>query len=126
MNISAELRASGLLAAADAAGAIDDGWQVSDFKETSAADLLRIYPHRLEHVRSIPGAHAAQLSRSTEELVGRLAQVQRVEIGFVCGRAEHHFVVFRDPDHAAAIGVLRVVSKLDVSAERWEQLWSES
>ena len=126
MDVSAELKASGLLAAADAAAAVDDGWQVSEFSETSAADLLRIYPHRLDHVRSIPGPHAEQLSRSTEELVGRLAQVERVAIGFVRGPAEHHFVVFRDPSQAAAIGVLRVVSKLDVSAERWEQLWSES
>src|SRR5688572_12067893 len=123
MNLSAELRASGLLAAADAAAAIGDGWQVSDFKETCAADLLRNYPHRLEHARSIPGAHSEQLSRSTEELVGRLAQAERVEVGFIRGRAEHHFVIFRDPDRAAAIGVLRVVSKLDVSEERWEQLW---
>ena len=120
MNVGAELRASGLLVAADAAAAIDDGWQVSDFKEVSAAELRGIYPRRLEHVRSIPGPHAEQLSRSTEELVGRLARAQRVEIGFVRGPAEHHFGIFRDPDRAAVIGVLRLVSQLDVPAERWE------
>src|SRR5262249_32746967 len=126
MNLTAELRASGLLAAEDAAAAVDDGWRVSEFKEDSAAGVLRIYPHRLEHVRSIPGAHANQLSRSTEELVAQLALVERVESCIVRGPAEHHFVIFRDPDRAVVIGVLRLVSKLEVSAERWEQLWRES
>lgn len=123
MSVSAELRASGLLAAEDAAAAIDSGWQVSEFKEASAAELLEVYLRRLEHVRSMLGAHAHQLSRSTEELVGRLSQVERAAIGFVRSSAEHHFVVFRDPSKAAAIGVLRVVGRLDVSDERWEKLW---
>jgi hypothetical protein len=123
MDLSLELRSSGLLAAADAAAAIDAGWKVSEFGEAAVADLLRVYPMRLEHVRSIAGAHAEQLSRSTEELIGGLQHAARVEIGFIRGDAEHHFVVFRDTERRAAIGVLRVVSKLDVPSERWEQVW---
>jgi hypothetical protein len=126
MDLSAELTASGLSAAADAVAAINAGWEMSAFKETSVADLRRIYPMRLAHIRSISGAHAAQLARSTEELVGRLSNAGRVEIGFIRGKAEYHFVVFRDADRQAAIGVLRVVSKLDVPSERWEQLWERA
>ena len=126
MNLSSDLRASGLSAAPDAAAAIDAGWKVSEFGEASVADLRRVYSIRLEHVSSMSGAHAEQLSRSTEELVGRLSHAERVEIGFIRGDAEHHFVVFRDTDRQTAIGVLRVVSKLDVPSERWERFWQES
>ena len=126
MNISAELTASGLSAAEDAVAAIDAGWEMSAFKAASVADLRRIYPMRLAHIRSISGAHAAQLARSTEELVDRLIHAGNVEIGLIRGNAEHHFVVFRDADRQAAIGVLRVVSKLDVPSERWEQLWESA
>src|SRR5262245_22960817 len=126
MNLAAELRASGLSVAEDAAAAIDGGWEVSEFHQVAGADLRDIYSRRLVHVRSRPGAHAAQLSRSIEELVGRLERVARVEMCFVRGPAEHHFLIFRDPDQPAAIGVLRVVSKLDVPAERWDQLWGGS
>lgn len=124
MELLAELRASDLSAASEAAAAIDAGWPVSSFAQASVEELLQVYQHRLNLVRSLPGAHAAALSRATEELVSRLQLAKRVEIGTVRGQGEHHFIVFRDADGAAVIGVLRVVSKLDVAAERWEQLWA--
>jgi hypothetical protein len=124
MDLSRNLRASGLLAAEECAAAIDDGWTVSEFKEVALGDLRRIYALRLERLRSKGGAHAAQLARSTEELVGRLSEIERVEVAFVRGSAEHEFLVFNDPDAIAPVGVLRVVGKLTVASERWEQLWS--
>ena len=124
MDLSRSLRASGLLAAEECAAAIDAGWTVSEFREVAVGDLRRIYALRLERLRSNAGAHAAQLARSTEELVDRLGEIERVEMAFVRGVAEHEFWVFSDPDAIAPVGILRVVGKLAVASERWEQLWS--
>ncbi len=124
MDLSRSLRTSGLLAAEDCATAVDRGWTVSEFKEVAVGELRRAYALRLERLRSKTGAHAAQLTRSTKELVDRLSGIERVKVAFVRGSGEHEFLVFRDPDAVASIGVLRVASKLAVSSERWEQLWS--
>ena len=124
MDLSRSLRASGLFAAEECAAAIDGGWTVSEFREVTVVELRRIYLLRLKRLRSKAGAHAAQLARSTEELVSRLGEIERVEVAFVRGSAEHEFLVFCDPDAHAPVGVLRVVGKLAVTSERWEQLWS--
>ena len=124
MDLSRSLRASGLLAAEDCAVDIDRGWTVSEFKEVAVGDLRRVYALRLERLRSKAGAHAAQLARSTAELVDRLSDIERVEVAFVRGNAEYEFLVFSDPEANTPVGVLRVVSKLAVPSERWEQLWS--
>ena len=123
MDLIAQLKRSALHSAGEAASAIANGWEVTEFKPASVAELQRTYIIRLAHLRSLTGDHAAQLARSVEELIQRLANVTSVEGGFIRGNAEHHFAVFVDPTVPAVIGVMRVVSKLEVSPDRWEQLW---
>jgi hypothetical protein len=90
-------------------------------------DLLRIYEARLSHVQSKPGAHADRLTEATSEFVSNL-EYHRSKIGCwitIKGSQEMHIALFRTED-GQFLACLPVVSQLDVSSERWVELWSSN
>jgi hypothetical protein len=44
-------------------------------------------------------------------------------MAFLTGPAEHMFILIRSSNPSRLLGCLKVVSKLDVSPERWTELW---
>jgi len=110
-----------------AADAIRLGWQIKYHRgEVPSASLLRTYSVRLTRLRSRSSAHAAQLAQSVSELVEQLQFHPTGSVDFVQvqGNAEHMFDVFVHED-GSLLSCLRVVSQLDVSADRWRELWNE-
>jgi hypothetical protein len=131
IDLRLSLEESGLLVAKQAASAIDSGWKLSQFKGDAGGregilDLHRTYEVRLKILRSHIGPHAKQLASSVEEFLVRLQSLRRVEVAHLEGPAEYTFVIWRDPDTSSIAGVFRVVSQLDVSSERWDELWKDS
>jgi hypothetical protein len=90
-------------------------------------DLLRTYRIRVDHVRSIQGAHAQRLAEATAEFV-RLLERNSGQSGrwlTIKGRGELQFNIFC-LESGQFLACLPVASKLDVSPERWEELWGRN
>ncbi len=77
---------------------------------TTCESLLGTYSVRLEDLGTKKGA--MQLRSSVAELVAKSG-------------GEHSFTIFFAGDDGRPLGCLRVVSKLDVTPERWAELWCE-
>ena len=125
-DLSALLNSSGLLVANEAAQALNDGWRLTDFGTADIADLTRIYSARVEHLATKAGPHAEQLRASTVEFVANLRDATSTTLGFIQGPAEHHYLIALSESPSRVIGCLKVISKLDVSDRRWEELWSSA
>jgi hypothetical protein len=126
MDLVNALRKSQLSAASDALTAISDGWVVSEHPQlVSCTELDSIYTLRQEHLHSLPSNHASQLAAGIGEFLDGLRLHSQ---GFgrwftICGEAEYHFLVFVLAEPERAIGCLRTISQLEVSGERWKELW---
>jgi hypothetical protein len=125
-DLAALLNSSGLLVAEEAAQALNDGWRLTDFAPANVADLTRIYSARAEHLATKAGPHAQQLRASTKEFVANLRDATGATLGFIQGPAEHQYVIAMSESPSRVIGCLKIVSKLDVSERRWEELWSSA
>ena len=93
----------------------------------SCADVLMTYEVRLRHVRSISSEHAQRLAEATSEFVSNLDR-HRSETGqwiTISGSDDVQFAILRLED-GRLLGCLPVVSKLDVSSERWAELWGST
>jgi len=123
-NVVELLDASNLAKAREAAQAVRDGWTVSTLSKRDDAQGMRmIYAMRLDHLRKEPGAHAAQLAESVAEFVKGLEGAADVQFLTISSAAEHDFIVFFADSGTRAIGCLRTVSQLNVSPDRWTELW---
>ena len=90
----------------------------------TCADLQMTYEIRLRHVRSMSSEHARRLAEATSEFVSNLERY-RSQVGqwiTVTGSGEVHFAILR-LEEGQLLGCLPVVSKLEVSSERWAELW---
>ena len=125
-DLVALLNLSGLLVAHEAAQALNSGWRLTDFGPADIADLTRIYSARAEHLATKAGPHAEQLRASTIEFVENLRDATGATLGFIQGPAEHHYLIALSESPSRVLGCLKVVSKLDVSERRWEELWSSA
>jgi len=93
----------------------------------ACAGLLRTYEIRLRHIRSMSSEHAHRLAEATAEFVSNL-ESHRPEAGqwlTIRGNDEVHFNIFR-LESGPLLGCLPVVSQLDVSIERWNELWGSN
>jgi hypothetical protein len=125
MVLAESLKISGLDHAAEASAALASGWVVSSRSPTvSISELDRTYTIRQKRLLSLPGPHAAQLAASVGELLSNIRSNPDVRASWceICGGAEHHFLLLVT-DSNLILGCLRTVSKLDVSSERWEEIW---
>ena len=92
-----------------------------------ASELLAIYETRSQILSTNTEVHARHLLASVEELVSSLTTRRPDEpIRFVAFPAEDQseFVLFIAGDKDV-IGCIRTVSKLNVSPERWTELWND-
>jgi hypothetical protein len=123
------LIASGLHEASAAVNLLRDGGRIEAHEHHILGDqVLRIYGVRAGHVSSLLGSHAARLAEATSELVSNLkfALSEAGHWSTIKGDQELHFLVFRTKGDGKVIGCLPVVNKIDVSAERWLELWSDN
>jgi len=122
------LAASGLLEASSAVLLLRGEGRAEVHQPTvTCAGLLRTYEIRLRHVRSMPSEHAHRLAEATAEFVSNLDD-HRPEAGqwlTIRGNNEVHFNIFR-LESGPLLGCLPVVSQLDVSTERWNELWGSN
>jgi hypothetical protein len=105
---------------------ISHGATVRSLTEGMSCDdsLLLTYTIRLNHIQSIPSAHATRLAAATAEFVERL-KLSGSEGGswyIIEGDAEYQFDVFRQRS-GEVIACLPVISKTVVSEERWKEIW---
>lgn len=123
------LIASGLHEASAAVNLLRDGGRPEVHEHYILCDqVLHIYGIRTGHVSSLLGSHANRLAAATWEFVANL-KLRLSEAGrwsTIKGDQELHFLVFRTEGDGKVIGCLPVVGKLDVSAERWLELWSDN
>lgn len=92
--------------------------------EVTCAGILMTYEARLRHVRSMSSEHAHRLTEAISEFVSNLEH-DRSKAGqwiTVTGSGEVQFLILR-LEEGRLLGCLPVVSKLDVSSERWAELW---
>ena len=122
-DVAKALAQSSLASAEEARRALRVGWTLSTPRDVDAQELLRTYQIRLERLSSMPGSHAAQLAESIAELLPNLETAKVVKMTLLSGPAEHEFAIFLSESAFQVLGCLKVVSKLDVSSERWEELW---
>lgn len=93
---------------------------------SSESGLLASYQIRHRNLLSKAGSHAAQLAVSIEEFCNEL----RVYCGPLItvtfrGERPFEFTLFLTASGERVLGCLRTVSKLGVSQDEWERLWSE-
>jgi len=125
-EVLAALFLSGLREA-DTAGHLlrEDEFEVSSHVSTCDT-LLDTYQLRLNHIRTQSGAHALRLAEATSELVENLKcngeQPGRWVV--IKGVQESKFLVWR-LEQGQLLGCLPVVSQLDVSSDRWKELWGQ-
>jgi hypothetical protein len=125
MVLAESLRNSGLNHAAEAVSALASGWAASSLSPAfSISGLDRIYSIRQAHLLSLPGPHAAQLAKAIGELLANIRSNPDITASWlrIHGSAEHHFLLLVSDSHQV-LGCLRTVSQLDVSSERWEEIW---
>jgi hypothetical protein len=90
---------STLSAAAEAAQAIASGWSVSDPRCVASSEIARIYAVRRDHLRTLPGSHAARLVAEVEELLADLPGSKDLWLRSIRGSGEQHFLVFTTATH---------------------------
>ena len=116
---------SGLSQAKSACEAIQDESTELEQSFVKSDHIASIYETRAEHLESFQTPHANQLLVSTRELLANLEEVEGVRISLfeVSTKLEHGYVMFVSIDTGRILGCLKVVSKLDVEPERWEEIW---
>lgn len=90
-------------------------------------ELLSTQQRRHERLLAKPGAHARKLRESLEVLCARLREAGS-EVGFVRvdGEPPFHYLIVLASDCSWVHGCLRVVSRLEVDEETWNELWASS
>lgn len=125
-RLARSLAQSELSQGAAAARAIEQGWRVEPSDTPiSCSELASIYETRLALLAGRTSPHPRALADSTKEFALSLRAHEGATGSWVLlrGDAEHHFAVFCLAGSAQPIGCLRLISKLDVSPERWNELW---
>jgi hypothetical protein len=111
-----------LLQASAAANALRAGWKIEVHHSSMPYEQLAdIYSLRAERLRRMSSAHATQLAESMDEFIANLNRFRHPSHYFFT--EEHEFDVFCSESNEP-LGCLRTVSKLRVSAERWNEIWS--
>jgi Flp pilus assembly CpaE family ATPase len=125
-DIANLLSKSALALAPEVADALQSGWTMSALRKLDAKEIATTYRIRLELLGAKHGAHAAQLAAATSELLANLSDAAIVYIASLDGPAEHRYLIFLSESQSQVIGCLKVVSKLGVTNERWEELWQST
>jgi hypothetical protein len=119
------LAASGLREVSSAISLLRGEGRIDVHKpEVSCADLLMTYEVRLRRIRSLSSEHARRLAEATSEFVSNLERYRSNDGHWITisGSEEVQFNIFR-LERGQILGCLPVVSQLDVSSERWSELW---
>ncbi len=122
------LAGSGLREASSAIALLNAGGRADAHQHgASCSELLCTYELRLRHVRSMSSEHAHRLAEAVSELVSnleacRLKTAQWITVG---GAGGMKFSILRLED-GRLLGCLPVVNKLEVSDERWAELWGRN
>jgi hypothetical protein len=127
-ELAQALEASPLRHAHSAASALRSGWQIEVTESPGPfAELAASYSLRLQHLRKSVSAHAVQLAASVEELLNNLRdEAQSTGTWLtVSGPAEHEFLILFSAT-GRPLGCMSTVSQLQVTEERWSELWSEA
>lgn len=125
-HLARSLAESALSQGAAAACAIEQGWQIEPLDgPISCSELASVYETRLPLLSRWRSPHSRALANSTEELILNLRAHEGATGIWISlrGDAEHHFAVFCLTGSTQPLGCLRLVSKLEVSSERWKELW---
>ena len=125
MVLAESIKISGLNHAAEALSALASGWAASSLSPAfSISGLDRIYSIRQAHLLSLHGPHAAQLATAIGELLANIRSNPDITASWleIHGGVEHRFLLLVSDNHQI-LGCLRTVSKLDVTSERWEEIW---
>ena len=114
-----------------AVDAIDEGARIEEgMTGLVRSEFLGIYAFRAKHVAKKRSAHAQQLATATLEFVEALRSASDNAtlgtVGINPEDAEYEFLVFLlEGSFPRVLGCLKTVSQLDVSLERWAELWGE-
>jgi len=104
-------------------------WQCDnpDAASFDCSHLALVYEGRSEHLSINKSEHAIQLRESVNELVISLKEQNPRKCVFYhfTGPEEFDYQVIVDTERNSVLGILKTVSKLEVSDERWAELWSE-
>ena len=88
--------------------------------------LFATYQIRNSGLAARTSAHARQLHESVNELLVNLEKHVHKSclINEVVGEEEHRYIVFFEPEEKMVLGLLKTYSQLDVSKERWHEIWA--
>ena len=92
-----------------------------------AKDLVKIYVGRAEQLKLRQGKYASQLLDDTRSLIKSLRQHENKSVMIISTDKLNDFrylIFISNPK--VLLGCLKIVSKLDVSPEHWNQLWSNN
>lgn len=104
-----------------------DGMIEIDGSDVSCGELFEIYAVRLRLIRRFPALHAHRLAEAITEFLSNLER-HRSGVGkwvTIRGSQELHFSIFL-VNGCELLGCPPVVSKLEVSPERWDELWGSN
>ncbi|MEY4530023.1 MAG: hypothetical protein RLZZ156_744 [Deinococcota bacterium] len=125
-NLEMDLRNSQLQHGILAAQAIAQGWGIEHSEhQADCRELLSLYTIRRDRLSAMVSAHATQLAYSVKEFVENLEQCKTKTGNWirVQGQAEYSFSIFCLSKNEKPIGCMKIVSKLEVTPERWGKIW---
>ncbi len=91
-------------------------------------ELLDIYEMRLEHLKSNESSHAKQLYQTTQEFCDNLKKHKNEKAMFITfdTSEEHQYSLVVLKGSNIILACLKTVSQLDVTKERWNNLWEKN
>ena len=107
----------------------NEGWGMArefSTQQVACKELLTTYQIRNSGLTARSSAHARQLHESVNELLANLEkQIDKsCLINEVVGDEAHDYIVFYEPKQNMVLGLLKTYSRLDVSEERWNEIWA--
>jgi hypothetical protein len=122
-DIATLLSGSSVASAKEAAWALRSGGVLSPLRDNEVSGLAEIYRMRLDHLKSLPGPHAARTAASVVELLENLRGLSSVQTAVLEGPGEHIYYIFLSDAGSKIVGCIDGVDKRKVSNERWSELW---
>jgi hypothetical protein len=122
-DIATVLSQSSIASAREAAQALQAGGALSPLRENDVLGLIDIYRARRDHLKSLPGPHAAKMAASIEELLENLQGASSVQTTVLEGPGERTYYIFLTGAGSTVLGCIDGVDKRKVSDDRWKELW---
>ena len=99
----------------------------ASFGYVEAREIYDIYKKRLGHLSTKESEHATQLAKATDAFLRNLSHHINGKLSYVSTSTnnEHHYLIFITKTENI-VGVLKVISQLDVSSKRWSEIWQKS